>query len=123
MQALQPGARGPSSALVFHVLMLRSDAVLLLSCPQHRARLMGMKHCMVLLAALSLALPKPAECNPAVNSKGMISPRGTVEMVDNVCPMTVSQKGELFLRHTYSPINLMAAAGSAGIWQATQTRS
>src|ERR1041385_4731214 len=82
---------------------------------------MGMEDCTLLLAALAVALPMSADCNPAVNSRGMMSPRGTVEMADNVCPMTVSQKGELFLRHTYSPINLLAAAGSAGIWQATQT--
>jgi hypothetical protein len=36
--------------------------------------------------------------------------------------MSVGQKGELFLRHTWSPINMLAAAGTAGIWQATQDR-
>ena len=79
-----------------------------------------MRLCTLLLAAFAVALPTAADCNPAVNSKGMTTSHGTVEQAENVCPMTVAQKGELFLRHTYSPINFLAAAGSAGIWQATQ---
>ena len=82
-----------------------------------------MRFCTLLLAVAATAFPVYADCNPATNSKGVFTPRGTVEMAENVCPMTVGQKGELFLRHTYSPFNLFAAAGSAAIWQATQTRS
>jgi hypothetical protein len=82
-----------------------------------------MKLCALLLALTAAALPlSAADCNPAINSKGLVTPRGTVEAAENVCPMTVGQKGELFLRHTYSPFNLVAAAGSAAIWQATQDR-
>ena len=81
-----------------------------------------MKLCTLFLAMTATALPVFADCTPATNSKGLITPRGTVEMAENVCPMTVGQKGELFLRHTYSPYNLFAAAGSAAIWQATQSR-
>jgi len=81
-----------------------------------------MKLCTLLLAVTAIAGPVFADCNPATNSKGLITPRGTVEMAENVCPMTVGQKGELFLRHTYSPFNMFAAAGSAAIWQATQSR-
>src|SRR3954470_19326941 len=82
-----------------------------------------MKLCTLLLAVTAIAGPVFADCNPATNSKGMVSQRGTVEAAENVCPMTVGQKGELFLRHTWSPINMVAAAGNAGIWQATQDRT
>lgn len=81
-----------------------------------------MKFCTLLLALGAVALPAlAADCKPAINSKGLITPRGTVEMADNVCPMTVGEKGGLWLRHTYSPFNLFAASGSAAIWQATQS--
>jgi hypothetical protein len=80
-----------------------------------------MKLCALVLSFAAAALPAwAADCTPAINSRGLITPRGTVEMAENVCPMTVGQKGELWLRHTYSPINLVAAAGSAAIWQASQ---
>jgi len=80
-----------------------------------------MKVCALILVIASAALPlAAADCTPAINSKGLMTPHGTVEMADNVCPMTVGGKGELWLRHTYSPINLVAAAGSAAIWQASQ---
>ena len=82
-----------------------------------------MKRCALLLAFFAISLPVFADCNPAVNSRGMLSSRGTVEMADNVCPMTVGEKGTLFLRHTWSPYNVFAAAGSAAIWQATQDRT
>lgn len=83
-----------------------------------------MKRWTLLLALCAIALPTfAADCKPATNSKGLMTPRGTVEMADNVCPMTVGGKGELWLRHTYSPFNVVAAAGSAGIWQATQSRN
>ena len=83
-----------------------------------------MKLCKVILAMAAIAVPAFAadDCKPATNSKGLITPRGTVEMAENVCPMTVGEKGGLWLRHTYSPFNLVAAAGSAAIWQATQSR-
>jgi hypothetical protein len=80
-----------------------------------------MKLYKLLLAVSAIAVPVFADCNPAINSKGLMTQRGTVEMAENVCPMTVGQKGELFLRHTYSPYNLFAAASSAAIWQATQS--
>jgi hypothetical protein len=85
------------------------------------ARGMGMKLYTIFLAVLAAALPLCADCNKAINSKGMISPRGTVESADNVCPLSIAEKGGLFLRHTWSPFNMVAAAGSAGIWQATQS--
>src|SRR5690348_17662331 len=73
-----------------------------------------MKVCASVLALAAIALPVyAADCTPAINSKGLITPRGTVEMTANVSPMTVGQKGELWLHPTYSPINLAAAAGSA----------
>lgn len=81
-----------------------------------------MKACSVLLALVVTALPLCAsDCKPAVNSKGLVSTRGTVEMAADVCPLTTAQKGELFLRHTWSPFNMFVAAGDAAIWQATQT--
>ena len=83
-----------------------------------------MKSCALLLAAVvAVALPLCADCNPAINSKGMMTARGTVEQADNVCPLTVGQKGTLFLYHSVSPFNLVAAAGSAAIWQAKQDRT
>lgn len=81
-----------------------------------------MKPCALFLALTAIALPASADCNPAVNSRGLITLRGTVEMAEDVCPLSVGQKGGLFLRHTYSPFNVVAAAGTAGIWQATQDR-
>lgn len=81
-----------------------------------------MKFCTLILALATALAVFAADCKPATNSKGLMTPRGTVEMAENVCPMTVSEKGQLWLRHTYSPYNLVAAAGSAGIWQATQSR-
>lgn len=81
-----------------------------------------MKFCTLILALATALAAFAADCKPATNSKGLMTPRGTVEMAENVCPMTVSEKGQLWLRHTYSPYNLVAAAGSAGIWQATQSR-
>lgn len=81
-----------------------------------------MKACSVLLALVATALPLCAsDCKPAVNSKGLVSARGTVEQSADVCPLTVGEKGTLFLRHTWSPFNLFAAAGDAAIWQATQS--
>ncbi len=80
-----------------------------------------MKLCTLILALTALSA-FAADCKPATNSKGLITPRGTVEMADKVCPMTVGEKGQLWLRHTYSPFNVVAAAGSAAIWQATQSR-
>jgi len=82
-----------------------------------------MKICTLFLAFTFAALPMAADCKPAVNSKGMINTRGTVEMAENVCPMTVAEKGTLFLRTSVSPFNFVAAAGTAGIWQATQDRT
>ena len=81
-----------------------------------------MKLCALILALTAALAAFAEDCKPATNSKGLMTPRGTVEKAENVCPMTVSEKGQLWLRHTYSPFNLVAAAGSAGIWQATQSR-
>lgn len=81
-----------------------------------------MRLCTLVLAIVAIALPAAAaDCTPATNSKGWMTLHGTVEKAENVCPMTVGQKGQLWLRHTYSPINVVAAAGSAGIWQATES--
>lgn len=81
-----------------------------------------MKACSVLVALLATALPLcAADCKPAVNSKGLVSTRGTVELAADVCPLTPAEKGALFLRHTWSPFNLFAASADAAIWQAKQS--
>src|SRR5689334_16882298 len=93
----------------------RASRLLLLSCRELREDVM--KACSVLLALVATALPLCAsDCKPAVNSKGLVSARGTVEQSADVCPLTVGEKGTLFLRHTWSPFNLFAAAGDAAIW-------
>jgi len=81
-----------------------------------------MKACALLLAMAASALPLfAADCKPATNSKGLLSTRGTVESAAGVCPLTTAEKGQLFLRHSWSPFNAFAAAGSAAVWQATQS--
>jgi len=80
-----------------------------------------MKISTLLLTLVTMAAPMFADCNPAINSRGLVSTRGTVELATNVCPMSAADKGKLFLRHTDSAFNIVAAAGTAGIWQATET--
>ncbi len=41
----------------------------------------------------------------------------------NICPLTAGQKAHVWLRKSYSPINAVAAAFDAAIWQATEPRS
>ncbi len=82
-----------------------------------------MKICVLALVLTAVALPlSAADCIPAKNSEGLFTTRGTVEMADNICPMTAGEKGDLWLRHTYSPINFVAAAATAALWQGTQNR-
>ena len=41
----------------------------------------------------------------------------------NICPLTPGQKFEVWVRESYSPVNLVTAAGEAAIWQASQPAS
>jgi len=76
----------------------------------------------MLLALAASELPLvAADCTPAVNSVGIISRHGTVEWGPNVCPMSAADKGKLFLRHTWSPMNFGSALIKAGYKQARET--
>lgn len=79
-----------------------------------------MKVGLLSLAACLLTLPAFSQCSQAVSTKGMFESRGTVETGANVCPLSVNDKAKLYLVRATSPFNIVSAAGSAGIWQATQ---
>ena len=79
-----------------------------------------MKVGLLSLALFLLALPAFSQCNQAVSTKGMFVSRGTVESGANICPLSPSDKAKLYLERATSPFNIVSAAGSAGIWQATQ---
>ena len=50
-----------------------------------------------------------------------IRPSQTVDTTEqNVCPPTNKQKFQVFIRDSYSPVNAIAAAFNAAIWQASQ---
>lgn len=73
---------------------------------------------------------KPAAEHPKpgglVNKAGrMMGINSGVETTadQDVCPLTGAQKFDVWVRKSYSPVNLVAAAFDAAIWQATQPRS
>lgn len=80
-----------------------------------------MKLGLLSLALCLLVTSAFSQCKQAVSTKGMFESRGTVENGANLCPLTVADKGKLYLVHATSPFNLVSAAASAGIWQATET--
>ena len=48
-------------------------------------------------------------------------PTQTVDTEQTVCPLTSSEKLHVFLKDSYSPVNMVAAAFNAAIWQASQS--
>jgi hypothetical protein len=79
-----------------------------------------MKVGLLSLAVCLLALPAFSQCTQAVSTKTMFVTRGTVESGSNICALTPGGKFKLYAERASSPFNIVSAAGSAGIWQATQ---
>ncbi|MGH9524105.1 MAG: hypothetical protein ACRD3E_16400 [Terriglobales bacterium] len=79
-----------------------------------------MKVGLLSLLTCLLTLPVFSQCTQAVSTKGMFVSRGTVESGANLCALTPSGKAKLYFVRATSPFNIVSAAGSAGIWQATQ---
>lgn len=84
------------------------------------------------------ASPPPTPCldvtvKPAIAEKppGLINRAGRMLGVapgqrpttaQNICPLSAGQKADIWLRKSYSPMNLVVAAFEAAVWQATQPR-
>ena len=49
-----------------------------------------------------------------------IRPSQTVDSEKKVCPLTSAEKFHVFIKDSYSPVNAVAAAFNAAIWQASQ---
>ncbi len=84
------------------------------------------------------AAPPPAPCvelsakSAAAKPGGFVSRAGRMIGMNsgveatagqNICPLTAAQKLQLWARRSYSPVNMLAAAVDAAIWQASQPAS
>jgi hypothetical protein len=66
---------------------------------------------------------------PAVQNGGFLHRAERVMGIDssahatasqNICPLSAGQKFQVWVRRSYSPVNFLAAAADAALWQATQ---
>lgn len=66
---------------------------------------------------------KPAADSPKLGRMVGISSGAQPAASDDVCPLTAAQKLGVWVRKSYSPVNMLSAAAAAAIWQASQPAS
>ncbi len=75
---------------------------------------------------------RPAAARPAAPRGGFINQAAGIMGIDSgiqapagehICPLSAGQKFRFWARKSYSPVNIVAAAFDAAIWQASQPRS
>ncbi len=71
------------------------------------------------------AKPAPKEREGLFSRAGRMIGMGGASATaqQNVCPLSTGQKFKVWVQKSYSPVNIIASAMDAGVWQATQPAS